>query len=114
MTLNRLIYIGEAENIRDRVQDHEKWSRWRRELRVCEELCFNAALISPAADRKRAEAAMIFEHKPPCNEEYVNNFPFDTTTITTRGTNALMKSQFTVYPTPSTSGLGLAGFGARR
>lgn len=115
VTLIRLIYLGEAENMRDRVKNHEKWSRWRGELRIGEELCFNAALIGQAEDRKRAEAAMIYEHKPPCNEEYVHNFPFDTTTITTLGRNALMVSYFTVHPTPGSYGLGaLAGFGTRR
>ena len=111
--LNRLLYIGEAENVRDRVMNHEKWEKWRRQLRTGEELCFNMAPISPAADRERAEAAMIYEHKPPCNEEYVNNFPFDQTTITTRGRNALMKGHFTVYRTQQATGLyGLGG--ARR
>ena len=105
VTLNRLLYIGESENVRDRVSNHEKWEKWRQELRAGEELCFNMAPISPAADRGRAEAAMIYEHKPPCNDEYVNQFPFDQTTITTRGRNALMKAQFTVYPTQQAAGL---------
>lgn len=99
VTLNRLLYIGESENVRDRVTNHEKWEKWRLQLRAGEELCFNMAPIGPAADRERAEAAMIYEYKPPCNEEYVHSFPFDQTTITTRGRNALMRERFTVYPT---------------
>ena len=99
--LKRLIYIGESENVKDRVAGHEKWPKWRKELKTGEELCFNVALISPASDRERAEAAMINEHKPVCNTEYVNNFPFDTTTVNTSGDNALMKKQFTVYRTQS-------------
>ena len=97
VSLNRLVYIGESGDVRDRVQNHEKWPKWRRELKTGEILCFNMAPISPQEDRERAEAAMIFKHKPPCNEEYVNEFPFDQTTITTQGKNALMYSQFTVY-----------------
>src|SRR5712691_9334979 len=54
VTLNRLIYIGEAENVCARIQGHEKWENWRRQLRVGEVLCFNVARISPATDRKRA------------------------------------------------------------
>jgi hypothetical protein len=61
-----------------------------------EVLCFNAALVSPAADRERAEAAMINHHKPPCNTKYVSDFPFDETTIATSGTNALLAARFTV------------------
>lgn len=108
VSLKRLLYIGEAANIRDRVTIHERWDDWRRRLNFGEELCFNAALISPQADRERAEAAMIFKHKPPCNTQCVDSFPFDTTTIWTSGKNALLYPQFTVSPTPA---LGLAGLG---
>lgn len=113
VNLNRLIYIGEAENVNARIQGHEKWEQWRRQIRLNEVLCFNSALISPAADRKRSEAAMIYQHKPACNDEYVHNFPFEQTSITTRGSNALMHGYFTVYPTQSLSSLGLYGLGAR-
>lgn len=108
VTLRRVLYIGEAENIQTRVAGHERWKDWERELKAGEELCFNAALISPAADRQRAEAAMIHQHKPPCNVEYVHAFPFDTTTVATSGKNAKLDSYFTVHTTPATSGLGRA------
>ena len=96
VTLNRLIYIGESANVNSRVATHEKWPKWRRQLKQDEQICFNVAQISPAADRERSEAAMIHRHKPVCNEEYVNEFPFDTTTISTKGRNALMDNFFTV------------------
>ena len=99
VTLNRLIYIGEAGDVCDRVANHEKWPVWRRQLRQGEELCFNAALIAGDSDRQRAEAAMIFERKPVCNTEYVDSFPFEATTITTSGCNALMQVMFTVLRT---------------
>jgi hypothetical protein len=94
--IKRLLYIGEGADIRDRVTNHEKWQEWQGKLKTGEVLCFNAAPISPAADRERAEAAMINHHKPPCNTEYVNNFPFDETTITTSGKNGLLTAKFTV------------------
>jgi hypothetical protein len=37
--------------------------------------------------------------KPPCNTEYTDNVPFDTTTVTTSGKNALMQASFTVTRT---------------
>lgn len=99
VTLNRLLYIGEAANVQGRVANHERLPDWRRHLKTGEILCFNAALIGPDAARRRAEAAMIFKHKPPCNTEYADNFPFDTTTVTTSGRNALMHPTFTVTRT---------------
>jgi hypothetical protein len=67
VTLNRLLYIGEAENQHDRVQGHEKWPTWRGKLKAGEEICFSVASIAGQEDRQRAEAAEIFKHKPPCN-----------------------------------------------
>lgn len=94
--IRKLLYIGESDNIRERVKGHERWDDWKSELQRGEKLCFNAALISSESDRERAEAAMIYEHKPPCNVEYVNHFPFDTTSIQTTGENYLLKARFTV------------------
>ena len=99
VALNRLVYVGEASNIKDRVSNHDCWSVWKRQLKSGEVLRVNAAPISPEADRQRAEAAMIFKHKPPCNTEYVNAFPFDTTTIITCGKNALTQPSFAVTRT---------------
>lgn len=105
VTIKRLIYIGEAANMKDRVAGHEKRARWKRQLGPGEELCFNAAPIGPQSDRERAEAAIIFRHKPPCNEEYVNSFPYERTSVTTGGKNALLAASFTVEPTQARSAL---------
>ncbi len=110
VSLNRLLYIGEAADVKGRVAGHEGWPTWKRKLKQGEVLCLNAALISPEGARQRAEAAMIFKHKPPCNTKYVENFPFDTTTITTSGKNALMEASFTVTRTESAAA---SAFGRR-
>lgn len=103
VTLNRLIYIGESDDVRARIKGHEKWPMWRKMLKAGEIICFNMAPIAPRSDRERAEAAMIYEHKPVCNDQFVNEFPYDTTTVVTRGKNALMSSSFTVYTTAKRS-----------
>jgi excinuclease UvrABC nuclease subunit len=114
VSLRRLLYIGEAADVRNRVTCHERWQDWRRALYAGEELCFNAAAIGPQADRERAEAAMIHEHKPPLNVEFVHTFPYDATMVSTSGRNALMKALFTVYPTPVLGrGLLTGGLGQR-
>ena len=105
VSLRQLLYIGEAANVRDRVVGHERWHDWERKLQPGEVLCFSAALIGPKTDRQRAEAAMIYKHKPPLNVEYVNSFPYEQTTISTKGQNALLHSHFTVYTTPLTGSL---------
>ena len=105
VSIRRLLYIGEAADIHNRVANHERWADWTRNLRLGEELCFNAALIGPATDRERAEAAMIHHHKPPCNVQYVDTFPFDTTTISTTRENALLDRYFTVRRSLAPMGL---------
>ena len=114
VSIRKLIYIGEAGNVHDRIATHERWSDWECQLQWGEELCFNAALIVPASDRQRAEAAMIYHHKPPCHVEYVHQFPFEETTVFTSGRNALLESIFTAYPTQANSLAALLGVTVRR
>jgi hypothetical protein len=39
-------------------------------------ICVTVALISPAADRERTEAAMIFKHKPSCNADWLQIYAY--------------------------------------
>ncbi len=105
VSLIRLLYIGEADSVLKRIQGHEKWNAWKQQLLLGERLCFSMAGVSYPANRTRAEAALIFRHKPTCNTEYVSHFPFQHTVISTSGTNALLDTQFTVseQPQPLTS-----------
>jgi len=98
VTLHNLIYIGESDNVNARIQTHEKYDIWRRYLGVGQELCFSTGRVD-GKDRFRVEAAYIFKHKPPVNTEYVNNFPFDQTTVISTGRTALLNTNFTVYRT---------------
>jgi hypothetical protein len=110
VSLKRLLYIGEAADVSDRVESHDQWTRWRNQLKTGEEVCVAAALIAGESDRQRAEAAMIFKHKPPCNTEYVDVFPFDATTITTRGKNALLQTSFVVQRTENAAAKAMSGY----
>jgi hypothetical protein len=95
VTIKELIYVGEAGDIRTRVANHELWPRWTRTLRFGEELCFAAALV-PASERLRAEAALIYQYRPRCNEDTGERFPFDTTTVKTVGEHSALDDAFTV------------------
>ncbi len=98
VSIHKLIYIGEAGNVRDRLANHEKRPDWLRHVRRGNELCFSFGGVS-SAERVRAEAAMIFKHKPPVNDDYVNSFPFDTTHMKLSGQTALLETSFTVHKT---------------
>lgn len=98
VTLNKIIYIGEAENVNTRISDHEKWEEWREEVPEGSEICFSFA-GAPSPDRERAECALIFYHKPNCNDECKDSFPYEDTTVVSTGRCALIKSPITVRKT---------------
>lgn len=98
VTLRSLIYVGESDNVRKRLREHERLSDWKKYLNHGETLCYSFASVTNE-DRKRAEAALIYHHKPPCNTEYKNAFPFEDTTVKTSGKNKFLDSSFTVQST---------------
>ena len=95
-----LIYIGQSgDSIRDRIIDHEKWQDWRLCLGVGEELRFSCTRIENEPDRERAEAALIFQHKPQENDHYKDSFPFPDTMVQITGRHRKLTSEFTVSET---------------
>ena len=98
VSLNKLIYIGESGNVRDRIANHEKYEDWKKHVRQGNELCFSFGAVA-STSRERCEAAMIFKHKPPENTEYRNEFPYDKTAMNLSGKIALLTPTFTVNRT---------------
>ena len=98
VSLRELIYIGESEHVQSRLAEHERLDDWKKKLKVGETICYSFAEIG-SDDRNRAEAALIYHHRPPCNVEYTYAFPFPDTTINTAGRNALLDTTFTVRDT---------------
>jgi len=98
VSLKKLIYIGESQNIKERVDGHEKLEDWQSYLESGEILCYSYTLADETT-RKRCEAAMIIKHNPPVNTEYVNSFPFDKTTVILTDKIALLTTPFTVTRT---------------
>ncbi len=96
VSIDKLLYIGESGDMRDRVTKHNLLETWKKQLTAGQVLCFSAAQVATNTTRKRAEAALIFKHKPPVNDEYTNSFPFDTTTINASGRTAKLTTSFTV------------------
>lgn len=95
VTISKLVYISESGSIQNRVTNHELFETWKAQRASGEALCYTAAPVSPESTRQRAEAAMIFHHKPPVNDEYTHAFPFDTT-INVRGKTSKLTTAFTV------------------
>jgi excinuclease UvrABC nuclease subunit len=93
ISIHELIYIGESDNVNNRINTHEKLSDWSKYLKPDEQLCYS---FTPVDDnyRTRVEAALIYRHKPPVNIEYKDNFPFDKTIVNTSGANSHLEKFF--------------------
>ena len=99
ISIRKLIYIGESGKVKDRIEEHKKKTEcWNNKLLSGEVLCYSFALIA-SPDREQAEAALIFKHKPVCNDEYVDNFPYEETTVTSSGKCTDITQSFTVNKT---------------
>ena len=91
-----LIYIGEAENVRNRIKSHEKSKDWRS---LCDEnkyLTITFAAEDDEDTRIRLEAALIFEHQPITNDQHKKSFDYDDTTIKVNGDAPQLAPEFIV------------------
>jgi hypothetical protein len=95
VAIRRLIYIGESNDVNQSVSYYKNWDRWRRHVGRGNDLCFSIAPLE-STFRRRVKAALVFQHKPPLNQEFKESFPFDGTTISGRGKTALLNTHFTL------------------
>jgi len=95
VSITKLLYIGESEDVNQRIANHERLEDWKKQLSKGCILCYSFTPIS-SNFRTRVEAALIKAHRPICNTEYVNEFPFERTNVTTKGQNYLLKTSFSV------------------
>jgi excinuclease UvrABC nuclease subunit len=95
VSLHELIYIGEAGNVNTRIATHEKRPHWEKHVKPGNELCFSFAGVREG-DREEVEAALIFRHKPPENDEYKDFFPYEKTSMSLSGRVALLATHFSV------------------
>ena len=73
----KLLYIGEAENLKKRIEQHNKSSEFNKQL-TGKELCYSRAILGKnfnQRDRVLIEHALVYHHQPICNEKLKNNFP---------------------------------------
>lgn len=96
--LKVLIYIGETDDIRDRISAHEKKNNCKKHLNHEEKLyyAYSDTKNFDASTRRYICAALIFTHKPPENLDYVDNYPFSPINIIIPNEKYLLKTNFIV------------------
>ena len=82
--LNEILYIGQSENVHDRISNHEKASQFSSKLQKGEELCYACAEVSKT-DLDIVENALIFAQKPVLNEELKDSFKYGKVAIKADG-----------------------------
>ncbi len=94
-SFKNLLYIGESDNVHDRIANHDKLDDWLDSLGTDETLFYSYANVSKDY-RERAEAALIFKVQPLFNTEHTTEFIYEDTKIITSGKNYSLPEEFTV------------------
>lgn len=95
VSIKQLIYIGKADDLNNRLNNHEKLNDWKNYLQRGEILCICYSLVSKDYN-ERVEAALINNNQPIENIEYKTSFPFDKTNITLSGRHYGMNTNTSV------------------
>lgn len=88
--LKEIIYIGQAENVHERIANHEKLDDFKAQLQRGEELCYSVAEVS-SSDLDVVENALIFAQKPILNDKLKNSFNYGAVTVKLDGRCACMR-----------------------
>lgn len=90
VTLNKLIYIGQAINIHDRINNHDKYEDFKKQLGKGQQLCYAYSSVSPK-EMDVVENALIFMQKPELNDNLKDSFNYSDSQFSIEGACALLK-----------------------
>lgn len=95
-SLQDLLYIGQAENINERVNGtHEHYEDWCSYLKKDEMLYYSVCPVeSDLLDK--VEAACIYQAQPPVNTQCKESYNYDPVRIKSSGRISLFDTDFTV------------------
>lgn len=68
-----IIYIGQSNNVRNRLSNHEKQTEFEKQLASGEELCYSFAPVD-IQDLDTVERSLIFAQKPILNENLAETY----------------------------------------
>ena len=96
VSLNKIIYIGQAENLNERIMTHDKRSDF---VRVCggeNNLCYSIAELS-VTDLDMVENALVYAQQPSLNDRLKDKYHYSQAEFHLEGRCALMKHKdFTI------------------
>lgn len=95
-SINQLLYIGQAEDVNDRVNgEHEHYDDWCTYLKRGEILYYSTCQVDEYL-LDQVEAACIYQTQPPVNTQCKNSYNHNPVEIRTTGNVKFIDSTFTV------------------
>lgn len=97
--LDKIVYLGEAEDINDRhnKREHEHYKDFVRVCGGADYVWYNAAeVLGGENERKRVENALIYKLQPEINDQGKDSFNYPQTTIKSKGDHCFIPDTFTV------------------
>jgi len=96
VTLKEIIYIGQAEDLNDRLNNHEKYSMFQNACESGEEICYAYANVS-MDDLDIVENALVFAQKPKLNSDLVDSYNHESAAFLVEGKCTLLEyTDFTI------------------
>lgn len=96
VTLNEIIYIGQAEDLNERLNNHDKYSMFQNTCESGEEICYAYANVS-MDDLDIVENALIFAQKPRLNSDLVDSYNHESAAFLVEGKCKLLEyTDFTI------------------
>ena len=96
VTLKEIIYSGQAKDLCERLDKHEKYPLFLKACEIGEEICYAYANIS-MDDLDIVENALVFAQKPRLNSDLVYSFNHESAGFLVEGRCALLEyTDFTI------------------
>ena len=89
--LIEIIYIGQAEDIKERIKNHDKCKEFKNALKEGEELCYSYAEVKKS-DLDIVENALVYSEKPRLNDNLKENFNHRNARFIFEGKTSLFKN----------------------
>ena len=89
-TLKEIIYIGKADDINDRLRNHDRRPDFEKELRPGETLYYAYAVVTQDENKKALENALICSQKPRLNIDLRDNYVHEISDFNISGACALV------------------------
>lgn len=90
VSLKEIIYIGQAKNLNERLNNHEKHSDFQNLCKPGEELCYAYANVEEE-DLDVVENALVFAQKPPLNTDLKASYNHDSAGFSVEGNCSLLE-----------------------